>query len=242
MGQINGVASVFDFDASPTMPQQITLQRPDGQALPVHVFEPAKPTGQQPGVVLLQEWWGVDASISEVAQRVADEGYTVLVPDLYRGRVTASPDEAGAMMNALDKHDAVTQDVAACVQWLQAQGRRAGVMGFCMGGALSVASAALVPGLAAAVCFYGIPPTELADPAHIGIPFLGHFASQDSWCTPELAEGLKARMAGAGRPAEIHFYPARHAFFNHRRPDVHDPAQAQLAWGRTQAFLKQHLA
>jgi carboxymethylenebutenolidase len=223
------------------MSTSIQLQRPDGRSLPAYLLEPAKPLAGQPGLVLLQEWWGLDASIQEVGQRMADAGYTVLIPDLYRGRVTAQPDQAGQWMNQLDKRDAATQDVAACVQWFKAQGRRVGVVGFCMGGALTVAAAALVPGVDAAVSFYGIPPAEVADPALIRIPFQGHFALEDSWCTPALARGLQATMEGAGQHPDIHFYPARHAFFNHRRPDVHSALQADLAWSRALLFWAQHL-
>ena len=132
-------------------------------------------------------------------------------------------------------------DVAAAVQWFKQQGRRVGVMGFCMGGALTLAAAAHLPQIDAAVCFYGIPGTDVAQVADIRVPLQGHFALQDGWCTPDAARGVQATLWQAGQHPDFYFYPAQHAFFNHRRADVHDPAQAQLAWQRVQGFCAQHL-
>jgi carboxymethylenebutenolidase len=115
-------------------------------------------------------------------------------------------------------------------------------MGFCMGGALSIAAAVHVPKLAAAVCFYGIPPQEFADPAAIRIPFQGHFASKDDWCTPAAVDALEAAMRARGATPEIHRYDADHAFFNERRPEVYDATCAKQAWERTLAFLAKNLA
>jgi carboxymethylenebutenolidase len=110
-------------------------------------------------------------------------------------------------------------------------------MGFCMGGALTVAAAVHVPEVSAAVCFYGIPPKEFADPAAIAMPFQGHFANRDDWCTPAAADALEQAMKTAGRTPEIHRYEAAHGFFNERRGDVYDAACAQQAWDRMSAFL-----
>lgn len=203
---------------------------------------PAEGKGSGRGVVVIQEWWGLNDHIREVADRLAATGYTVLSPDLYRGRKTTDADEASHMMNGLDFMDATHQDLAGCVAWLGQGGRKVGVMGFCMGGALTVAAAVHVPGLSAAVCFYGIPPKEVADPARIGIPFQGHFAMADTWCTPATVTSLQQAMQGAGHVPEVFQYPAQHAFFNHSRPEVYDADCAAQAWARMSAFWGQHLS
>jgi carboxymethylenebutenolidase len=110
-----------------------------------------------------------------------------------------------------------------------------------MGGALTIAAAVHVPKLAAAVCFYGIPPKEFADPANIRIPLQAHFASRDDWCTPAAVDGLESAMKAAGATPEIFRYTADHAFFNKTRPEVYDEACAELAWGRSLKFFGQHL-
>lgn len=214
----------------------IEFRRPDG------ALGPAYAVGSSgPGLVLIQEWWGLNAQIRATADRLAAQGFRVLVPDLYRGRLAASGEEASHLMNGLDFVDACDQDLAGAVAHLARAGAKVGVMGFCMGGALTVAAAARLPGIDAAVCFYGVPPRELADPARIAIPFQGHFATRDDWCTPAVAQELETAMRAAGRQPDIHHYEADHAFFNAARPEVHDAAAAELAWRRSLAFLHQHL-
>jgi carboxymethylenebutenolidase len=212
----------------------IEFPRPDGARSPAYA---AGSSG--PGLVLIQEWWGLNEQIKATADRLAAEGFRVLVPDLYRGKLAADGEEANHLMSGLDFVAACDQDLAGAIRQLGPG--KVGVMGFCMGGALTVAAAARLSGLSAAVCFYGVPPRELADPAHIAIPFQGHFASRDDWCTPAVAAQLEAAMRAAGRQPEIHHYEADHAFFNASRPEVHDAAAAELAWQRSLAFLNQHL-
>lgn len=212
----------------------IEFQRPDGAASPAYAAG-----DRGPGLVLIQEWWGLNPQIKATADRLAAQGMRVLVPDLYRGKLAASGEEANHLMSGLDFVDACDQDLAGAIRHLGPG--PVGVMGFCMGGALTVAAAARLPGVAAAVCFYGVPPRELADPARITIPFQGHFATRDDWCTPAVAAQLESAMRAAGRSPEIHHYEADHAFFNAARPEVHDAAAAALAWQRSLAFLQQHL-
>jgi carboxymethylenebutenolidase len=216
----------------------IHFTRPDGQTTPAYLVD--GPAGR-PGIVLIQEWWGLNEHIKGVAERLSGLGYTVLAPDLYRGRTTTAADEANHLMTGLDFADATHQDLQGAVNLLAAKGAPVGVMGFCMGGALTVAASVHVTGLQAAVCFYGIPPAEFADPARIRIPFQGHFADQDDWCTPAAVDGLVQAMAGAPTPPEVHRYPAQHAFFNHSRPEVYDAACAEQAWSRMQAFWRAQL-
>ena len=224
---------------SPTSPNLIDFSCPDGSLCQGHFTHAG---ADRPGVVVLQEWWGLNAQICSVVDRFAAAGFNALAPDLFRGRVTQDPDEAGHMMNGLDFAGATFQDIRGAVAHLQKVGSGpVAVMGFCMGGALTVASAVHLPEVAAAVCFYGIPPRDFADPAQIRIPFQGHFATRDTWCTPAAAGALEQAMLGAGACPEIHHYEAAHGFFNATRPQVYDPAQAELAWTRTLAFLERHL-
>lgn len=220
------------------MGQMITFQRPDGGSTQGYLADAG---AGQPGVILIQEWWGLNEHIRHLVDRMAAAGISTLAPDLYKGRLASSADEASHMMNGLDFPDATHQDIRGAVAYLAQRGTKVGVMGFCMGGALTVASAVHVPGLSAAVCFYGIPPAEFANPAQIKIPFQGHFATQDDWCTPQVVAQFEAAMKQAGGKPDIHHYEAHHAFVNQTRPEVYDAACAQLAWDRTVAFLGQHL-
>lgn len=194
----------------------------------------------RPGVVVIQEWWGLNDQICGVADRFARAGFNALAPDLYHGRLTQDADEASHMMNGLDFLGATHQDIHGAVTHLQRISSQVGAMGFCMGGALTIAAAVHVPALSAAACFYGIPPQEFADPANIRIPFQGHFANQDDWCVPSMVDALEVSLQKTGAPAEIHRYDAAHGFFNERRADVYDANAASLAWDRMMAFFTRH--
>lgn len=190
------------------------------------------------GVVVLQEWWGLNEQITGIADRLASEGFVALVPDLYHGKLARDADEAGAMMRALDWGRAL-DDIAGAVEHLRAHPRTTGkvaVTGFCMGGALSFATACAVPGLAAVVPFYGVP--GQADWSKVDAPIQAHFAQHDDWAKPSIAEEIEATLTARGQRMELHVYDAQHAFFNERRPEVHDPAAAKLAWTRTIEFLR----
>jgi carboxymethylenebutenolidase len=220
------------------MGQMIEFERPDGGRCRGYL---ASAGAGRPSVVVIQEWWGLNDQICGVADRFARAGYNALAPDLYQGRVTQKPDEANHLMTGLDFSGATHQDVRGAARHLAAQGSKVAVMGFCMGGALTVAACVHVPEVAAGVCFYGIPPKEFADPAKIAVPFQAHFANQDDWCTPAAADNLERDMKAAGRAPEVHRYDAAHGFFNERRGDVYDAACAQQAWDRMTAFLQRTL-
>lgn len=223
------------------MGEMIEVVRPDGGRLPAW-FSAASAGAQAPGFVMIQEWWGLNEQMKGLADRLAGHGLSVLVPDLYRGRLAASPDEANHFMTGLDFGDAALQDVRGCARHLKAAGApKVGVGGFCMGGALTVIAAVHVPEVDAAVCFYGIPPAEAADPAKIRVPFSGHFAQHDDWCTPAAVNALEAAMKRGGVSSEVFRYDAQHAFMNERRPEVYDAACADLAWKRATAFLDRTL-
>jgi carboxymethylenebutenolidase len=119
-------------------------------------------------------------------------------------------------------------------------GGKVGVMGFCMGGALTIAACARIGGISCGVPFYGIPPGQLADPAKITVPLQGHFANKDDWCTPAAVDALEKTMKGAGQSPEIFRYDAAHAFSN-ERSEAYDVKSANAAWERMLEFLKKHL-
>ena len=215
----------------------IEFARPDGGCTRGYL---ASAGNGRPGVVVIQEWWGLNDQICGVADRFARAGYNALAPDLYKGRLTASPDEANHLMSGLDFADATHQDLRGAAAHLKGSSGKVAVMGFCMGGALTVAALAHIPEFAAGVCFYGIPPKEFADPATIAAPFQGHFANQDDWCTPALVDALETAMTAARRSPEIYRYDAAHAFFNERSPAYH-LASANQAWDRMAGFLERHL-
>lgn len=192
------------------------------------------------GVVVLQEWWGLNEQICAVADRCAAEGYAALVPDLYDGRVTDDADEANHMMSGLDWVGAVDVEVAGALHYLKAAVPRVAVMGFCMGGALSIIAGVKLATCDAVVCYYGIPPDNQADPGTIRVPLLGHFAKRDTWYPPAAVDALEASLEKSGVRHEIHSYDADHAFFN-EAGTAYDAVAADLAWGRTRDFLRTHL-
>ena len=219
------------------MGSMIDFKRPDGSSCKGYVAEAGK---GKPGIVVIQEWWGLNDQICGVADRFARAGYNALAPDLYKGRVTQKPDEANHMMSGLDFVGASDQDIAGAVKHLAGMGGKVGVMGFCMGGALTIAACARLPGIACGVPFYGVPPGQLADPARIKVPVQGHFANKDDWCTPAAVNDFEKAMNAGGTKPEIHRYDAAHAFANERSA-AYDVKSANAAWERMLEFLKKHL-
>ena len=196
-------------------------------------------SGKVPGVVLIHEWWGVNEQIQTHAQKWADAGFACVIPDLYGGKVTKRAEEAEAMMKALDFGKAVKQ-IGEAVAQLKDDFRASGavaVTGYCMGGALTLASAVNLRGLACTVSYYGWPGD--LDWSKIDAPVQAHFAKHDDWAKVELVEKAKA---AAKVPFELHVYDAQHAFCNDARPEVYDAKACALAWERTVAFVKQHTA
>src|SRR5438128_10862299 len=139
------------------MSQMITFKRPDGKECSGFYVEPAD-GAKAPGMVVIQEWWGLNDQIKGVANRLASAGYRALVPDLYRGKVGLDAKEAEHLMNNLNFGDAATQDVRGAVQYLKQSSPKVGVTGYCMGGALTILAACFVPEADAAVAWYGFPP------------------------------------------------------------------------------------
>jgi carboxymethylenebutenolidase len=200
-------------------------------------------SGKAPSVVLIQEWWGINDHVKDLTERLAKEGFLVVAPDLYHGKVTKDAAEAGKLMTELDTLNAV-QEIAGAVAFLKEHPRgngKVGVTGFCLGGALTLASACHIEGLSAAVSFYGIPPAEKVDYAKVTAPVMMHVAKKDDWVTPAKAEAVKKQLEDRKHPVELHLYDADHAFVNNTRPEVYDEKSAKVAWERTVAFFKKHL-
>lgn len=216
----------------------IDFSRPDGGSTMGYL---AMAGEGRPGVIVLQEWWGLNDQICGVADRFARAGYNALAPDLYEGRLTSEPDEANHLMDGLDFPGATHQDIRGAARHLKGVGGKVAVMGFCMGGALTVAAAVHVPEVDAAVCYYGIPPAEFADPKDVKTPFQGHFAKHDDWCTADLVKALEAGLKKSGVDHEIFSYDAQHAFFNERSEAAYDAACANLSWERMTEFLAARL-
>lgn len=222
------------------MVTSITFPRPDGQGCSGNYSEPAA-ENRVPGVVVIQEWWGLNDQIKGVADQLVEEGYRVLVPDLYNGKVTLEEAEAQHMMNELDFESATVHDIRGAVQYLQQSSPRVAVMGFCMGGILTTLSAMYVPEVNAAICWYGIPPEEAGDPGTIEIPFQGHFGLQDLFFPPEQVDAFEVRLKAGNVNHELYRYPdAQHAFGNETN-DSYNPEAKQQAWERSLVFLSEHL-
>jgi len=224
------------------MGERIEFQRPDGKTCPGYLATPADGGANAPGVVVVEEWWGVTPQIMQVADDLAARGYRALVPDLYRGRTAAVGDEANHLMEGLDFGDAATQDVRGAVLELKKNGAKVAVLGFCMGGAISVLAGMYVPETDAIVPFYGFPPPEAGDPGRIRCPVLAHAARKDEFFKPDAVEAFEEKLRAGGVQHELHWYDAGHGFTNPMPEGQaglghYDEAAAKQAWDRTYAFL-----
>ena len=218
-----------------TIAERVTFPSSAGDASGVLVTPAGG--GEPPGIVVLREWWGVNEQIQSVAQRFAEAGFVALVPDLYHGQLAKDAEEAGRMLQALDRGKAV-QEIAGAVAFLRERSNgKVAVTGYCLGGALSFASAVHIRGLAAVVTYYG-PPGDL-DWSKVDAPIQAHFAKHDTWATVADAQKAKAAIT---TPMELHIYDAQHAFANDRRPEVYNPEAAKQAWNHALTFLRSHTA
>ncbi|MBX3643197.1 MAG: dienelactone hydrolase family protein [Rubrivivax sp.] len=225
----------------------VDFKRPDGQVVQGYLAEPAQAAGA-PGIVVIQEWWGLNAQIKGVADRYAAAGYVALVPDLYRGKATVEAAEAEHLMTHLNFGDAAGQDVRGAAQYLKSRCPKVGVSGYCMGGALTLLAAVHVPEVDAAVVYYGYPPLEYIDASKIRIPLLGHWAVDDAPFPIANVDKLEHKLREAGVDFEFHRYQAMHAFANetavgaHRLPITeYKPEAAATAWDRTLYFWNKRL-
>jgi len=221
----------------------VSFTRPDGKAVDGYLAEPAVAAGA-PGIVVIQEWWGLNDQIRGVADRLASAGYLALVPDLYRGKSTVEAEEAHHLMSGLNFGDAASQDIRGAVQFLKGRAGKVGVTGFCMGGALTLLAACAVPEIDAGVVWYGCPPLEYIDATKIKAPLLGHWATQDEFFPIATIDGLQDKLRAADVRHDFHRYLAYHSFANetavgpHRIPSTqYDPVWSQQAWDRTLRFF-----
>jgi len=223
------------------MGEMTMFQRPDDKQCSGYYARPGAGEGA-PGVVVIQEWWGVNDQIKGVANRLAEIGYRALVPDLYRGKVTVEAAEANHLMTGLNFADAASQDIRGAVQHLKKTSPKVGVVGFCMGGALTVLSAVFVKEVDAASSWYGFPPEGAAEVKTISIPIQFHFAEQDQFFTPEQARALEAKLKEGKVQYESYWYKANHGFGNEANLiGTYNAEAANLAWQRTTEFLAKHL-
>jgi carboxymethylenebutenolidase len=227
------------------MGTMVTFNRPDGKAVQGYLAEPA--AANAPAIVIIQEWWGLNAQIKGVADRFAAAGYQALVPDLYRGKATVEQEEAHHLMTGLDFGDAAGQDIVGAAQYLKGRAPKVGLTGYCMGGALTLLAAQFAP-LDAAVVWYGCPPLDYIDASKIKIPLQGHWATQDEFFNIDTVAALEDKLKAAGVSFDFHRYLARHAFANETAvgpgriaATQYDPVWAQQAWDRTLRFFGKHL-
>jgi len=208
-------------------------------------------SGSGPGVLVLQEWWGLVPQIKGVCDRLAAEGFTALSPDLYHGEIAehTEMDKAGRLMSSLPP-DRAARDMGGAVTYLlgheAVRGPAVGAVGFCMGGMLTLMVAALQGDrVGAAVPYYGAPMGD-SEPDWSGLtaPVLGHFAENDSFFTPTATSELEQKLKAMGKDVTFHYYPGTgHAFANEHDPlRTYDEAAAATAWGRTLEFLRAKLA
>jgi carboxymethylenebutenolidase len=215
----------------------------NGSTATGYLSKPKSGTG--PGVIVIQEWWGLVDHIKDVADRFAREGFVALAPDLYHGKTAKSPDEAGKLFMALNI-DRAEKDLRGATQFVLAQeetaGEKVGIVGFCMGGQLSLYAACANANVGACVNFYGIHPNVHPNIAGLQAPVLGFFAEKDGSVTPEAARKLEAQLKGAAKQVEFHIYPGvSHAFFNDTRAEVYNERCAKESWQRLLQFFRNHL-
>lgn len=210
---------------------------------PGYLAQPSE-TGKYPGIVVIQEWWGLVGHIKNVADRFAEKGYVALAPDLYHGETAKEPNEAQKLAMALDRERAI-HEISAAVQYLigldQVAPKKAGVVGWCMGGGLALSAAAHDDEIDAVVVFYGRP-LEARDTARIKAPVLGHYGELDKGIPVSLVKDFEGELNKNGIANEINIYAeAQHAFFNETREQAYHPEAAEDAWDKTLNWFQKYL-
>jgi carboxymethylenebutenolidase len=200
-----------------------------------------------PGVIVIQEWWGLVPHITAVADRFAEAGFVALAPDLYHGTSTSEPDQAQRLLMGLAM-DQAGRDIAGAADYLVERPEVAGqvgAVGFCAGGSLALWSATLSPRIVAAVGFYPALPWERMRPewsGYTGKAAIIHCSEEDGTSADEGVQAAQRAIKAAGGECVLHDHPGtRHAFFNDDRPEVFDRQAAASAWARTLEFLRGRL-
>jgi carboxymethylenebutenolidase len=207
----------------------------------------ARPKGNGPfsGVIVVQEWWGLNDNIKDIAQRFAREGFAAFAPDLYHGVVTAEPDVAQKQMMQLDMPRASQELVKATVYLAKEpyiDGRGIGAIGFCMGGGLAMTLATDTPLIRAVAPFYGATPEPIDKVQSLAGPVFAVFAEHDDWIGPPVREKLHQALEEHGKQFEIKVYPGtHHGFFNDTRKDIHDAKASADAWKHVISLFRENL-
>jgi carboxymethylenebutenolidase len=201
--------------------------------------------GPFPGVIVVQEWWGLDDHIKDVAQRFAREGFVALAPDLYHGQVTKEPDEAQKLMMSLNMGQA-TRELVKAAEYLASRpevgGRGIGAIGFCMGGGLALTLACESPQIKATASFYGMNPSPIDKVQDVAGPVFSVYAGNDNFAGESVRRQLEEAMKTASVQHEVRVYPGtQHAFFNDTRAEVYNREASEDTWQRALALFKENL-
>jgi len=229
------------------MGSMITYARPDGQSATAYLVQP-QAGALAPAIVVIQEWWGLNEQIKDVAHRLVKQGYQVIVPDLYKGKIALEENEANHLMTGLDFGDAASQDIRGAIQYLKAAGApKVGATGFCMGGALTLLAATFAPEIDAAAIWYGYPPIEFVDADKIKAPLMGSFAIYDDVFPISGVDALETKLSAAGVVYAFDRYEEQHAIANEEADSKnlpylkYDPQAASKAWEKTTTFFRKNI-
>jgi len=229
--------------------KEMMVQYPSESVTVLAYLVGAKGNAKRPAIIVVQEWWGLNDHMKDIATRYAKEGYIAIVPDLYsrlENKVTTSPDEAGKLMGMLKQEDGL-KDLQATIAYVktvpEVDAARIGVTGFCMGGSYALMLPCVNSSIKAAVPFYGQVPNPDTPLQKLACPVLYIYGEDDGWITKADVQRLANALKKYDKAGEIKTYPgAPHAFFNNTRQDVYKQVEAKDAWARTLAFFKKHLA
>jgi len=205
-----------------------------------------KGAGTHPGVVVIQEWWGLNDWVKQQTDSLALHGYVAFAPDLYKGKVAYDEATAHQLMSGMDEGEAM-KTLRAGADFLRSrQDVRAngiGVIGWCLGGRYAIRLAALDPGIRACVAYYGAPITDPAAIQGFQAAILGNYGGEDQGPSPDQVQAFEAALRKAGKNVDFKIYPgAPHGFANQNNPwGGFRPAAAKDAWGRTLGFLNKEL-
>ncbi len=219
--------------------EMVGLTTPGGRNVSAALALPAKTPA--PSVLLVHEWWGLNDEIKTMAAEFAKEGFLALAVDLYEGKVASDPTTAQTLMNAVDPAKAI-ETLSVWINWLKADGRstgKVGTIGWCFGGGWSL-NASIANPVDATVIYYGRVDRDAEDLKGLRGPVLGQFAEQDQWIDKPMVDGFEAAMKQDGKPLEVHWYSANHAFAN-PTGENYDKEDAQTAWKRTLDFFRKNL-
>lgn len=209
-------------------------------ATTAYIALPDDATGS-PAVLVIQEYWGLNDHIKDIANRYADEGFIAIAPDLYRGKLAKTSEEAGKLMNELVLEDGLDTIKTALDAANEKYGvNHFGITGYCMGGTYALRAACEVPGFSAAAAFYGDTPEEEVL-AKLKIPVVFISGKKDKWINPEKVAQLEEAADKHELPIDSIKYEADHAFFNDTRPEVYDEAAATDAWAKVIGFFRDNL-